>query len=110
MWCGVFGVWYNKRMVKIDEKKLEEICRKYKVDFLGIFGSAARGKMRPGSDVDVLVRFGVGSEVGFFELVEMENELSAGIKKKVDLVTEGALSPYIKDRVMADLKPLYGSL
>ena len=52
-------MWYNKRMVKIDEKKLEEICRKYKVDFLGIFGSAARGKMRPGSDVDVLVRFGV---------------------------------------------------
>ncbi len=40
-------------------------------------------------------------------MVGIELELADILKKKVDLVTEGALSPYIKDNVMKDLVVIY---
>ena len=72
---------------------------------IGLFGSAARGEERLDSDIDVLVEF---SEVkSLFEMVGIEIELTDMLGKKIDLVTEGNLSPYIKDKVMEDLVVIY---
>ena len=43
--------------VEVDETKLAEVCRRSRVRELSFFGSAARGHMRPDSDVDLLVEF-----------------------------------------------------
>ena len=37
--------------------QLEELCRRYQVRELSLFGSAARGELRPESDIDLLVEF-----------------------------------------------------
>ena len=42
---------------QVDESKLEEVCRRYRVRELSFFGSAVRGEMRPDSDIDMLVEF-----------------------------------------------------
>ena len=94
--------------LRFDGEKLEKICRKYGVEFLGVFGSTARGEVRPDSDMDILVRFSPDSHGGYFKLVEVEDLLSQKLGWRVDLVTQGALSPYIKDRVYSDLKVIYG--
>ena len=39
---------------QVDENKLADLCRHYGVTELSLFGSAVRGEMRPGSDIDVM--------------------------------------------------------
>lgn len=95
--------------LKVDQVKLEEMCRKYQVEFLGVFGSVARGQQRSESDVDLLVRFSPDAKIGYFKLYEIEKNFSKILNNPVDLVTEESLSPYIKDRVFSDLRPIYGN-
>lgn len=95
--------------LKINQNKLEEICKTYQVEFLGVFGSVARGEQRPKSDVDLLVRFSPDAKVGFFKLYDIEQDFSQLFNRPIDLVPEGSLSPYIKNRVISDLKPIYGN-
>jgi predicted nucleotidyltransferase len=42
---------------QVDEVKLSDLCRQYRVRELSFFGSAAHGEMRPDSDIDMLVEF-----------------------------------------------------
>ena len=56
-----------------------EICSRYGVQELSIFGSAARGDMRPDSDVDVLVEFLPGVVHGW-EYFRLEMELAAVVQ------------------------------
>ena len=93
--------------LNISRDKLTDFCRQNDVDFLGVFGSAARGEARPSSDVDLLVRF--SQPKSLLELVKLERQFKALFGQEVDLITEGFLSPYIKDMVMADLHALYGT-
>ena len=92
----------------VNKGLLEEVCRKNQVEFLGVFGSAARGEDRKDSDVDVLIRFSPKLKVGYFKLYDIEQEISQGFGRRIDLVTQDALSPYIKDRVYSELQPIYG--
>lgn len=68
---------------------------------VSIFGSYARGDETKRSDIDVLVKF--IRPIGFFKLVQIENDLSDLIGKKIDLVTEGSVHPLIKERIQDDL-------
>ena len=79
-------------------ERLAEVCERYGVRTLKVFGSFARGEATEKSDIDLLVTF--VRPVGFFKLVALERELSRLLGRRVDLVTEGALSPYIRDKVM----------
>lgn len=62
---------------------------------VSVFGSFARGEAGPGSDIDILVRF--KDPKSLFELVRIQDELEQALHRKVDLVTEGAVSPYLID-------------
>lgn len=77
------------------------------VEFAGIFGSYARGEAKKNSDIDFLIRF--RQPKSLLELVRVELELSDALQTKVDLVTEKALCRHIRNRVMADLQPIYGA-
>lgn len=96
--------------LKIDQKKLEAICRQNGVEFLGLFGSTAREEAQKDSDIDMLVRFSPQAKISYFKFYDIEKDLAKGlgIQNTIDLVTEDALNPYMKDRVYADLKVLYG--
>ena len=41
------------------------------------------------------------------DIVKMERELSTVLGKKVDLLTEDAISPYLRDKVLSELKVIY---
>lgn len=92
----------------LNNAKLEEVCRKNQVEFLGVFGSVARGEDNKDSDVDVLIRFSPQVKVGYFKLYDIEQEIADSFGRRVDLVTQDALSPYVKNKVYMDLKPIYG--
>jgi predicted nucleotidyltransferase len=41
-----------------------------------------------------------------FDLIALKRDLEKEIGKHVDVVTEGALSPYIKENVLREARPL----
>lgn len=69
-----------------------------------VFGSVARGQQGPASDVDVLVDFEPGRSL--FDLIGLEQDLEEVLGCKVDVVTEGGISPYLEDRIRAEAVPL----
>ena len=87
------------------ERTLIAILSKHDVTRIGIFGSCARGEAYPDSDLDVLVDF--RKTKSLLTLVRIERELSEALGIKVDLLTEGAISPHLIDRIKADLKVIY---
>ncbi|SRR3989338_6770264 len=93
-------------MIQIKQSDLEDFCKKNDIGFLGMFGSGARGDFRASSDVDLLIRY--NRPKGLFEHSGIALELEEMLGRKVDLVTDGALSKYIRANVYKDLKPLYG--
>ncbi|MBI3588734.1 nucleotidyltransferase family protein [Candidatus Micrarchaeota archaeon] len=69
-----------------------------------LFGSYARGEQKPGGDIDVIVEF--EGRKSLMELVRIENELSDKVGRKVDLLTEKSISPYIAERIAGEMKAL----
>jgi predicted nucleotidyltransferase len=72
---------------------------------LRIFGSGARGEDRPDSDIDLIVDY--DGRRGFFEFVELEDELAKLFGREVDLVTERGLSPHMKEAILASATVLF---
>ena len=88
-----------------DTNALIEICRQNDVSMVGVFGSMVRGEASARSDIDLLVRF--SSDKSLLALVALERQLAAAMGRKVDVLTEAALSPYLRDRVLRDLRVIY---
>ena len=84
-----------------------EMCRNNDVSMIGIFGSTARGEASASSDLDLLVRF--ARPKSLLALVRLERSLSEVLGRKVDLLTESAISPYLKDRILNQLMVIYGT-
>lgn len=95
----------NKTLAKINSTIIAEVCKKNNIYSLGLFGSYAHGDFTSQSDVDFLVRF--SKPKSLLELVRIERELSRHLGKHVDLVTDDALSPYLRDDVKKNLKLVY---
>jgi len=88
--------------IALDINKIIEICRQHDVAWLGVFGSVARGEASEKSDIDLLVRF--SKPISLLSHITVEDRLAEALGRKIDLVTEEALSPYIREQVMRDLK------
>jgi predicted nucleotidyltransferase len=93
----------------LPEVELAEICRRYGVLELAVFGSAARDEMRPDSDVDLLVDFLPGARVGLLELSALMRELTKLVGRRVDLAVKPALKPLIRGGVLAEAHVLYAA-
>ena len=65
-----------------------------------VFGSLARGEARPDSDVDLLVKLDPGRSL--LDLVAIKQDLEDLLGCQVDVVTEAALSPYIREEVLKE--------
>ena len=100
-----------RRLAEIDKKALAAVCRKYGVKKLSLFGSAARGELRPDSDVDLLVEFKPGSRTSSFDLVTMQDELSPLLgNRPIQIASPGILkNPHRRKTILPDLKKLYGA-
>ncbi|MDZ4660574.1 MAG: nucleotidyltransferase family protein [Pseudomonadota bacterium] len=85
-----------KNLLKTKEFEL----RALHVKKLFVFGSVARGSAESTSDIDLLVEF--DCPVGMFEFLEVKYFLEALLNAKVDLATERALHPQLKDNILKE--------
>jgi uncharacterized protein len=87
---------------------IADLCRKYEVAELSVFGSLLRDDFGPDSDIDFLAVFDnddYGPWMG--KLTGLETELSDLLGRKVDLVPKPLLKWVIRDRVLAEARPIY---
>lgn len=96
----------SKKQIKIKLNKfISQLPQVEKIRKVSLFGSHQSGDAGSGSDVDLLVEF--QKPVGYFELVRLQSALEKKMKKKIDLVTPGALSKYFRVEVMKRAEMVY---
>lgn len=71
---------------------------RHAVKSLAVFGSVARGEAVSTSDLDVLVEF--SRPVGLFEFIRLKKFLEDLTGCKVDLVTQDALHPAMRETIL----------
>jgi predicted nucleotidyltransferase len=68
-----------------------------------VFGSAAREEP-DAHDLDLLVE--MASDRNLFDLIALSQELEDALGVEVDVISEGGLSPYLRERILAEAAPL----
>jgi predicted nucleotidyltransferase len=94
---------------QVDVAKSADLCRLYCVRELSFFGSAARGEMRPDSDIDLLVEFLPDAEIDLVDYAGLMLELSHLFGRRVDLVSKNGLKPPIRASVLEAARLLYAA-
>jgi len=91
---------------RIHEKRdaILEICARHGARNVRLFGSVARGEADEKSDVDVLVD--LDSDRSLLDHAALMLDLQDLLGCKVDVATEKALKPRIRDRVMKEAVPV----
>jgi uncharacterized protein len=95
--------------IQVDNPTLAELCRRYSVKELSLFGSAARGEMGPESDVDIMVEFEPGVRIGLIRFESLVEELESLAERRVDLVTKRGLKPWVRTKVLKDARVIYAA-
>lgn len=89
--------------------QLAELCRRYGIAELSVFGSVARGDDRPDSDVDFLYVGDPSVDASWSDRWELKEKLEELLGRQVDLVPKDYLHWVIKDRVLAEARALYAA-
>lgn len=80
------------------------LAKKHKAENLRVFGSVARGEATESSDIDLLVHFQPGASL--FDLIHLIDDASALINTRVDVISDGGLSPYLAKHILSEARPL----
>ncbi len=72
--------------IEVPDEALREMCRKWKIRRLELFGSARSGRLGPDSDIDFLVEFEANEQWSLMDLVRAEEDFSRLLGRKADLV------------------------
>lgn len=100
----------NSTLLPISESiqaKLIELCRQSDVKQLSLFGSMARGDATPQSDIDLLIEF--SQRKSLLAMINLERQFADLLGREVDLLTEAAISPYLRNRIKQEAKVLYAA-
>jgi uncharacterized protein len=84
--------------------EIEALARKHGAVRIRLFGSVARGEERPDSDVDFLVALEEGRSL--LDFVGLKLDLEELLERKVDLVSEGAVSRWLEKRIYREAQPI----
>lgn len=87
-------------LIARNRKRILELARRRGIRNVRVFGSRSRGDAAPTSDVDLLVELEegrTGLALGGFLM-----DVSELLGRRVDVVTENALHPQIRDRVLKE--------
>lgn len=87
-------------------ERLPELRRTYGVTSMKIFGSWVRDEQTTRSDLDILIAFDPVQKISLFNLVALEQELSAYLGVPVDLVEEETIKPALRHRILGEAVPL----
>ena len=91
-------------LLKSNRQEILAIAARHGAHNLRVFGSVARGEAGPESDLDILVE--MEPEKSLLDHIALMQDLEDHLQRKVDVVSERALHWYIREKVLAEAKPL----
>jgi predicted nucleotidyltransferase len=97
---GVYGEMAIDALIRRQRATILNVAAAYGARNVRIFGSRARGQARPDSDVDLLVTLDPGRSL--IDIIGAKQDLEDQLHCRVDIVTESALSPYLRDAIMRE--------
>jgi len=86
--------------LKVKRNEIVQIAASHGAKNLRIFGSVARGQAKQSSDLDVLITLEPGRSL--LDVVAIKQDLEDLLGCSVDVVTEDAVSPHIREQVLKD--------
>lgn len=92
----------------IDTAQLADVCTRYGIAELSVFGSVARGDATPDSDIDLLFLLEPDARLGF-ALFDLEAELAEIFGRPVDLLSTDSVHRLIRDAALAEARVLYAA-
>ena len=95
--------------IEIDMDALAEICHRYHVRELSLFGSVLRDDFGDESDIDVLVEYEPKARVSLFDMSDLRFELMALFGRNVDLVSKRGLRPGYREHILSTCEHLYAA-
>lgn len=81
-------------------KEIIRIAQQYGARNVRIFGSSVKDEATESSDLDILLEMEPGRTL--LDLVAIKQDLEDLFKCKVDVVTEAALSPYLREAILKE--------
>lgn len=94
----------TQELLKAKREEILALAEAHGAGNIRLFGSMARGDNTELSDVDFLVQMNQGRHL--WDLIGLTQNLEELLHCKVDVVTEGGLSPYLRERILASAAPL----
>lgn len=98
--------------IDIPMDKLIELCKRWKIVELSLFGSVLRDDFGPESDVDVMVALADDANIDYFEdWIKIQDELSALLgNRKIDLVERKRIvNPFIRHHAITNRQVMYAA-
>lgn len=86
--------------IRLNRNHIINVAKSHGAVNIRLFGSVARGTSTKNSDVDLLVTMEPGSSL--FDIIAIKQDLEDFLGRKVDVVTENSISPYIKDEILKE--------
>ena len=95
--------------LELPEETLADLCRRYQIREISLFGSTARGEARPDSDLDLLVDLQPHHTISLFDFADLQEELERLLGRRVDLVSKRGLSPHLAPHILREARLVYAA-
>ena len=87
-------------IIRNRREEIINIAQKYGAKNVRVFGSMARDEGSSESDLDIIVEMEHGSSL--LDIIAIKQDIEELLRRKVDVVTEASISPYIRDAVLKE--------
>lgn len=91
-------------LIAQERGRIARVAARFGAGNVRVFGSRARGDASPDSDLDLIVEMERGRSL--LDLIALERELERLLGIEVDVLTPGSISPYLRDAIELEAKPL----
>lgn len=103
----------NLNDLKISQDELNNICKKYLIKELSLFGSIITDNFNDESDIDLLVTFEDNSNYSLFDIVRIQESFEKFFNRPVDLVSKKAIqqsrNTFRRESILKNAKVIYVS-
>ena len=100
----------KKNGIFLNYNEVINLCKKYFIIELSVFGSSLRDDFTQNSDVDILVSFEQNSKITLFDIIELENDFTKILNRKVDVVEKESLrNPIRKNKILSTREIIYAA-
>jgi predicted nucleotidyltransferase len=100
----------RKNGISLNYDDIVNICRKYYIIELSIFGSSIRNDFNENSDIDILVSFAKNSSINLFDIMNIEHEFAELLKRKIDIIEKESLrNPIRKNQILSTREIIYAA-